>query len=274
MNKAMFSEYLREPHKLGPDSIAGLSELARQFPYSGLLQTLLAMNLFKVGHVRYESQIRLAASLSPDRNLLRLHLRDISRKTQVTLPDEYPQTDAFKVPVVETPSTGAANKTQPSENQQPVGKDTKSHDLEIDPLKPDTTVHELSDDQSDHDEMLRRQSLEELKRIVAERLKQISQTEASQSTDGLSKQEIIEKFIRENPSISRPKGEFYNPLNMAQHSIVDQENIVSETLAKIYLQQGHLEKAIKVFEKLSLKYPEKSSYFAGLIDDAKKITNN
>jgi len=274
MNKASFSEFLREPHKLGPDSIISLSELAKQFPYSSHVHTLLALNLHKEGHVRYESQIRLAASLSPDRNLLRLHIRDISRSMHMVLPDEYTQTNAFEVPVVEAPETGNQSEGPKTETNTPEQAAPHTHTTEQPLQSPSKSTIQPPEDIPDQDERLRQQSLEELKRIVAERLKQINQSKTDDKAGELSKEEIIEKFIRENPSISRPKTEFYNPLNVAQHSVVDQENIVSETLAKIYLKQGHLDKAIKVFEKLSLKYPEKSSYFAGLIDESKKITNN
>jgi hypothetical protein len=121
-----------------------------------------------------------------------------------------------------------------------------------------------------------RQTIEELKRIVEERIQQIEREKRGLpplTTVPVSKTEIIEQFIRNNPSITRPKAEFYNPVIHAQQSIVDQENIVSETLARIYFNQGHFDKAIIVYEKLSLKYPEKSSYFAALIQEAKKSKN-
>ena len=80
----------------------------------------------------------------------------------------------------------------------------------------------------------------------------------------------IDEFIKNEPSISRPKAEFYDPVSKAKESVVDNENIVSETLAGIFYDQGHLQKAIKIYQKLSLKYPEKSSYFAALIKKAEK----
>lgn len=80
---------------------------------------------------------------------------------------------------------------------------------------------------------------------------------------------ILDKFIKENPSISRPKAEFFNPINMARQSVEEDEELVTETLANLYYKQGNHKKAIRAYEKLCLLYPSKMSYFASLIQKIK-----
>lgn len=87
------------------------------------------------------------------------------------------------------------------------------------------------------------------------------------------KDSLIEKFIKESPSISRPKQEFFSPEKAMKKSEVLDFAIATETLAKIYLKQGYPEKAIKVYEQLELKIPEKLSYFATLINKIKEEHN-
>ena len=79
-------------------------------------------------------------------------------------------------------------------------------------------------------------------------------------------EDLINQFIIDQPRIDVKK-EFFSPGNMAKKSIEDQNEIVSETLAKVYAAQGDNYKAIATYKQLILKNPEKKSYFASLIKD-------
>ncbi len=84
---------------------------------------------------------------------------------------------------------------------------------------------------------------------------------------------IIDRFIDEEPRITPVRATIYNPVNMARKSTIQPDDVVTETLAMIYAQQGNYEKAISFYEKLSLKFPEKSVYFASLIQELKNKQN-
>lgn len=68
----------------------------------------------------------------------------------------------------------------------------------------------------------------------------------------------------------KEKPKFFNPVEMAKKSVVFNDDLITETLAEILVKQGDTEKAVKIYEQLALKYPKKSSYFAGRIENLKK----
>lgn len=82
--------------------------------------------------------------------------------------------------------------------------------------------------------------------------------------------DLLEKFINEQPTISRPVKGFYNPVKNARESIEESDDMVTETLAKIYALQKNYSKAITAYEKLILLYPEKKTFFASRIENLRE----
>lgn len=103
-------------------------------------------------------------------------------------------------------------------------------------------------------------------------------------TEGLTENgegnSLIDKFLQTNPgSIRRVaeegnSAENENRLNVAEKSVTENDELITETLASIYFQQKNYEKAKESYQKLSLKYPEKSIYFAARIKEIEKIIEN
>lgn len=97
-----------------------------------------------------------------------------------------------------------------------------------------------------------------------------SQIEAKTTT--LNKEAIIDRFIKNNPKISPPKKETAVSATISKNKA--DASLMTETLAKVYLEQKKYESAIKAYRILSLKYPEKSGFFADQIKRVKTLQKN
>ncbi|HEX2900471.1 MAG TPA: hypothetical protein VHS96_12190 [Bacteroidia bacterium] len=82
--------------------------------------------------------------------------------------------------------------------------------------------------------------------------------------------DILEKFIENEPSITRGKAAASPSGDLAKNSCHIDDEWVTETLARIYEKQGNRNKAVKIYDKLRLRFPEKNGYFADLIEKLKQ----
>lgn len=89
-------------------------------------------------------------------------------------------------------------------------------------------------------------------------------------------QEIIDKIIANPPRSIKPttSKKFFSAEDKAKESLLESEDLVSETLAQIYVAQGNIHKAIRAYEILALKFPQKNIYFAAKIQELKKQLKN
>ena len=238
MDIKRLTRLLEHPEIIDNQDISKLEKLVDEYPYFTIGQVLLAVGMTRGDYEEATLQLRKAASITPDRNVL--------RKLCTQLPDEFVE-----------PAKIIPEKTI---------------------LIPEIDLGGTSEDLNREVALLeeKKKTLDELMSIIENKISELEKAKKTPKKveKKLSKAEIIDKFIAENPSISRPKQEFFNPLSAAQESVIDQENIVSETLATIYEKQGYFEKAISIYEKLKLKYPEKSIIFAGRINALKEKLNN
>ena len=100
-----------------------------------------------------------------------------------------------------------------------------------------------------------------------------NQTEPEIDVDKRKKIELIDKFIETSPKISPLKHGV--PFSVTfDINKEDNSYLMTETLARVYLEQKKYQKAIQAYEILILKYPEKSSFFADRISDIKILQHN
>ncbi len=93
------------------------------------------------------------------------------------------------------------------------------------------------------------------------------------SQDELDISNPIDAFIAKQPNfkprLNPEQEEKELPHDISENSVQEGEYL-SETLAKIYISQKNYTKALEIYEKLSLKYPQKSVYFANQISEIKQ----
>ncbi len=91
----------------------------------------------------------------------------------------------------------------------------------------------------------------------------------------LSQDLIINQFLELSPGISKLKRaeitENYDEIDYSKQTF---DFPISETFAKILMKQGKHLMAKEVFEQLSLKFPEKKTYFATLLNELNLKINN
>jgi hypothetical protein len=90
----------------------------------------------------------------------------------------------------------------------------------------------------------------------------------------ISRERLILNFLREDPGPIRAGKRAGTREDVSLASIREHDGFITDTLAKIYVKQGLYAKAIYAYEKLSLKYPEKSAYFAAQIEKIRNINHS
>ena len=255
MNQEQFTTYMQHPEKLEEASLPDLMALVRDFPYCSSAHILLTLKLYSDKNVLYDAELKTTAIYAGNRRILKKHIDRLNASSvRIVLPDE---------------EVGKKSESK----EQPKAKEAETKEEKTVQTEKASSVENPPQEES------RSYTIEELKKIIEERIREIEAEKEQKKKKHTvkqkprSKEEIIDSFIKNEPAMPPPKNTFYNPVEYAKRSVVDQENIVSETLADIYMDQGHYEKAIHIYEKLILKFPEKSSYFAALIEKAKKNIN-
>tara|TARA_R110002020_G_scaffold475485_1_gene710526 strand:+ start:38112 stop:39077 length:966 start_codon:yes stop_codon:yes gene_type:complete len=179
------------------------------------------------------------------------------------------------------PKTESGNLTDGNSDITPSGSDInkKLSDSETakakDILKIGTPLQFEKSETHSFNEWLNLAQFKPIKRetIVTEQNAEPVEPENSNDINDLErakKFELIDKFITKNPKLEAKKTNITTH-NIAKEQMIQPESLMTETLARIYVEQKNYKKAIQSYKILSLKYPEKSGFFADQIKAIEKL---
>ena len=295
MQVQKLSHILQYPEQLDLNRIDDLKAVVEQYPYFQPARALYLKALKNKESFRYNTALKVTAAHTTDRSILfdfitsevfnqnaiseqikqnseyikSIEVNDIEDvsinrsieiddklKAQIQATEGVLDPNLFKQKEESTPETALILET-PIEEPNPILKDiVKDLEETLEIGKPlefsATETHSFS-------EWLKITSFKPIERAIEPK---------EPEPPLMDKMDTIDKFIQENPKI-KPAEHAPKPKLIDNNSIED--SLMTETLARIYVEQKNYEKALQSYRILSLKYPEKSIFFAHRIKSIEEL---
>ena len=268
MTRDQMLRYLDDPSVLNERTLGELREILDEYPYFQTGHLLYVRNLQNESNFRFSGQLKTCAVYATDRTLL-YHLlnpgpakKEMHDHSMTISP--IPGSD--DVPILELCDVPTEQRDEPDESfSSMVDHVEKGHFdlLNFEHNESFYTIGEIGN---------------ETEKPLSELAKEISHPFHKNDTglDSEQKPDLIDRFIKENPAFSAKQPEssgITERINKQLDGDGDNDDFITETLARIYVKQGLYMKAIQSYQKLSLKYPEKSVYFARQIEEVTNLLN-
>ncbi len=201
-------------------------------------------------------------------------LEQIHLSVTVPEPETEPVPEAAMEPVAETePETEAQQEPAITPEAEPVTAAESEFEPEPEPVTSSKIEIEWQDQPAEESETEAEPEEEELLELITDEPSGAEDLHLrSEPAVHLTPADLIDRFIRISPSIERmTPGDLQPVKDLSAESSEEQGKFITETLARIYINQGYYTKAINIYEKLSLQYPEKSAYFASRIEKINEL---
>jgi hypothetical protein len=259
INKLAFSLFRK--NNLEECSIEEIEHLARQYPYFSSAQLLLVAKQKQTDHSDFEKQL-VSTSLHVNHPLWLDHLLNckssekivVEEKIIATEVDEEPNNDELVLERARYEFVDASKSEEksrePSLTSLPVIEKAETRDDLV--FEPYYTVDYFAS--------------QGIKTVVEEKPNDRLGKQLKSFTEWLK---TIRKMPPQEIALKSDAGSEEKVVQLATHSL-DEENVNTEAMAEVWIKQGQPEKATRIYEKLSLLNPSKSSYFAVLIEKLKR----
>ena len=261
MNVTDYTYLINKPDAINERHSNSLEKIIEEFPYFQSARVLRLKHFYNQDSFKYNYALKVAAAYTTDRSIL---FDFITSDTFVTVQNGlYDQkiAELLNIDVIGSELVEVTTAAVPLNSLE------QSIISTIANATPETIEEKLEIGKPLDFSRQETHSFQEW--LQLSRLKPIERAEKSVEIDAdkRKKLELIDKFIETNPKIPQIDKDV-KPV-IKEQLIEDKSYLMTETLAKVYLEQKKYLRAIQAYEILILKYPEKSSFFANRISDIK-----
>lgn len=281
MNVTDYTYLINKPEAIHEKQTEALEKVLVEFPYFQSARAIQLKGLYNQNSFKYNTALKITAAHSTDRSIL---FDFITSETFTSIQKGLYDKKALEIldiKVVDSEIIVTEEKTESKINSLERSiltsiKEASTVDI-VDTSK--TTEEKLAigkpldfskSEQHSFQEWLQLSRTEPIER---EKESPISLPLPIIDEDKRKKLELIDKFIEASPKISPVKHGVASTVTFDLNA-ADNSFLMTETLARVYLEQKKYQKAIQAYEILILKYPEKSSFFADRISDIKILQHN
>jgi len=294
LNLTEFTTLLSHPNAVSERQVSALEKIVEEFPYFQSARALRLKGLYNQDSFKYNGELKVTAAHTTDRSVLFEYItsENFMAINKAFFAEKEARINAIKVNEIEI--------LNPEKKEEPVKIDPLEQSIltsirEASASKPQQVEEEKAIEipQQETKPEISEESIEEKLEIgkplefsrgekhsfqewlqlstfkPIQREETPIESEKTANTEEISeidsekkkKLEIIDRFIEANPKISPVKNT--TPISLiSERNSQDNSYLMTETLAKVYLEQKKYQKAIQAYEILILKYPEKSHFFA------------
>lgn len=274
MNSEEFTFLLQHPKKIDTLKTQQLEEVIEEFPYFQAARAIQLKGLNNTHSFKYNQALKKTAAYTIDRKVLfefitsQNFINNIN--TRIEILEEIEVIEPETIKVLHEKISDSFNNVSTQEVVIPIKEiilENAEEEKATEILEIGKPIKFNSTEPHSFNEWMQLISQNPVNRDKNTKniLEKKSKTE--------EKFQLIDRFIELKPKI------IPNEKNTANQYIIrdiadENDSLMTETLAKVYLEQQKYESAIKAYHILSLKYPEKSGFFADRIKAIKILQKN
>ncbi|WP_340064662.1 hypothetical protein [Ascidiimonas aurantiaca] len=278
-----FTYLLQHPASVDPGQTAELEKVIEAYPYFQSARALHLKGLKAIESFKYNQALKKTAAHTTDRSILFDFITsEVFNQNEIAGTITKQALNLKNIPV-NIEEVGA--KAEQEVKEEDLGsKEEASAVLNPELFKPKDgndqnrekalrlgkPLEFSPDEKHSFTEWLKLSALQPVERDTPEAAKSAETSAGSRKNWKFA---LIDKFIDNNPKIV-PSKEAAASVNLAKEQTLEKSELMTETLARVYLEQRKYKKAIQAYKILSLKYPEKSGFFADQIRAIMNLQQN